>query len=82
MLSRSIRQALAQAKNENRLICGMMNAISALASNPDDAVICLLPETRPGDAGTHMHTVLLQAFCYENNIPVIKVKILLKTVIF
>jgi len=33
----------------------------------------MLPLTRPGDATSHMQTVLLQAFCYENYIPVIQV---------
>jgi len=72
-LSRSVRQVLTQAKNESRLICGLLPAISALTNKPEDALICLLPEARPGDSGTHMQTVLLQAFCYENSIPVIKV---------
>lgn len=72
-IGRAVSSALSEAKTENRLICGLMPAISSLAKNPDDALLCLLPETRPGDSATHMQTVLLQAFCYENCIPVIKV---------
>lgn len=72
-LGRTIRNVLAQAKVERRLIYGLLPSINYLEKYPEDAVLCLLPETRPGDAATHMQTVLLQAFCYENYIPVIQV---------
>lgn len=72
-IGRAVRGVLAQAKIERRLICGLYQAIVYLEENAEDALLCLLPETRPGDATTHMQTVLLQAFCYENGIPVIMV---------
>ncbi|XP_019866673.1 growth arrest and DNA damage-inducible protein GADD45 alpha [Aethina tumida] len=72
-MGRAVRGVLTRAKVERRLICGLLPAISYLEKNPDDVLICVIPETRPGDAATHMQTVLLQAFCYENYIPVIQV---------
>lgn len=64
---------LANAKVERRLVCGLIPAITYLEKSPDDVIFCVLPETRPGDAATHIQAVLLQAFCYENYIPVIQV---------
>lgn len=83
-VGRAVCGVLTQAKVERRLICGLLPAIAHLEKCPEDTLLCLLPETRPGDAATHIQTVLLQAFCYENCIPVIQVRIslLLHYVIF
>lgn len=75
-LGRAVRGVLTQAKMERRLICGLLPAIAHLEKASDDVLLCVLPETRPGDAATHMQTVLLQAFCYENYIPVVQVNII------
>lgn len=72
-IGRAVCGVLTQAKVERRLICGLLPAIAYLEKFPEDTLLCLLPETRSGDAATHMQTVLLQAFCYENCIPVIQV---------
>lgn len=73
-LGRAVRGVLTRAKDEGRLICGLFPAISHLEkSPPDDVLFCVLPQIQANDAGTHMQTVLLQAFCYENCIPVIQV---------
>lgn len=75
-IGRAASDVLTQAKKECRLICGLLPAIAYLEKNPEDVLLCFLPETNPGDAATHMQTVLLQAFCYENYIPVIQVRVL------
>ncbi|XP_050297336.1 uncharacterized protein LOC126736821 [Anthonomus grandis grandis] len=72
-LGRTLRTTLTTARVERRLICGLLPAISHLEKTPDEVVLCVLPTARPGDAATHIQTVLLQAFCYENYIPVIQV---------
>ncbi|KAJ8925666.1 hypothetical protein NQ315_009511 [Exocentrus adspersus] len=72
-LGRAVRGVLTRAKVEQRLICGLLPAIAYLEKAPDDVVLCVLPQTRPGDAATHIQSTLLQAFCYENYIPVIQV---------
>lgn len=74
-IGRAVSDVLTQAKKECRLICGLLPAIAYLEKNPEDVLLCFLPETNPGDAATHMQTVLLQAFCYENYIPVIQVRV-------
>lgn len=72
-IGRAVRGVLTQARSERRLICGLLPAIAYLEKNPEDALLCLLPEITQGDAAIHMQIVLLQAFCYENYIPVIQV---------
>ncbi|XP_060524086.1 growth arrest and DNA damage-inducible protein GADD45 alpha [Cylas formicarius] len=72
-LGRALRGALIKAKAERRLICGLLPAIAYLEKSPEDVVLCVLPQTRPGDAANHIQTVLLHAFCYENYIPVLEV---------
>ncbi|XP_022915755.1 growth arrest and DNA damage-inducible protein GADD45 alpha [Onthophagus taurus] len=68
-----ITGVLAQAKSERRLIHGLYETASYLHQNPDDVLVCLLPETRTEDPTIHMQEVLLEAFCYEYEIPVIRV---------
>ncbi|KAK9873587.1 hypothetical protein WA026_023143 [Henosepilachna vigintioctopunctata] len=72
-LGRAVRGVLNLAKVEERLVCGLIPAITCLEKNPEDVLLCLLSQTSPGDATTHIQTVLLQAYCYENYIPVIQV---------
>lgn len=72
-LGRAMKGVLAQAKVERRLICGLIPAIDFLGKFADDALLCILPTTNAGDATSHMQTVLLQAYCFENFIPVIHV---------
>ncbi|XP_018329347.1 growth arrest and DNA damage-inducible protein GADD45 alpha [Agrilus planipennis] len=72
-MSGEIQGVLNKAKADQRLICGLSATVSRLEQNPDDVILCLLPSVRPGDSATHMQIVLLQAFCYENYIPVIQV---------
>ncbi|XP_066157419.1 growth arrest and DNA damage-inducible protein GADD45 alpha [Euwallacea fornicatus] len=72
-LGKTLKTALTKARVDRRLICGLFPAISHLENTPEEVVLCVLPTTRPGDATTHIQAVLLQAFCYENCIPVIQV---------
>ncbi|CAG9859916.1 unnamed protein product [Phyllotreta striolata] len=72
-LGRAVHGMLTHAKINNRLICGLFPAVEYLEKSPEDVLFCVLPQTRPGDSTMHMQTVLLQAFCFENDIPVIQV---------
>ncbi|CAH1111246.1 unnamed protein product [Psylliodes chrysocephalus] len=72
-LGRAVHGMLTHARVNRRLICGLLPAVAYLEKSPEDVLFCVLPQTRPGDSTMHMQTVLLQAFCYENDIPVIQV---------
>lgn len=73
MAARAVAGVLSTARTERRLVCGLLPALNLLETDPDLVMFCLMSETRPGDATGHMHQVLLQAFCLENDIPVIQV---------
>ncbi|XP_049881415.1 growth arrest and DNA damage-inducible protein GADD45 alpha [Pectinophora gossypiella] len=72
-VSQCIKTVLRRACVEKRLTIGLLPAIQYLSNNCNGALFCLTAEAPPGDSATHMHEVLLQAFCVENDIYVIKV---------
>lgn len=68
-----MRSALISAQMENRLIIGLSEMAKYLSETPDDAFICFMAPPKLGDSATHMHEVLLEAYCYENDIYIIKI---------
>lgn len=72
-IGRTVRSALMKAQTESRLIVGLGSAIKVLSKAPEGSLFCIMAEPKAGDSATHMHEVLLEAFCYENDIYVIKV---------
>ncbi|XP_031630408.1 uncharacterized protein LOC116345300 [Contarinia nasturtii] len=68
-----VQTVLSVAKNTHRITSGFSDAIKLLSNTPEDAQFCFLAEPKRGDSATHMHEVLLQAFCYEHGIYIIKV---------
>lgn len=73
MTSNICKTVLLRAQLESRLIIGVSQAVKSLSKSPQDAVFCFLAPPRAGDSATHMHETLLQAFCFENDIYIIKV---------
>lgn len=69
----TVRSVLIAANKSNRLVLGFSEAIKLLSKTPEEAQFCFLAEPQRGDSATHMHEVLLQAFCYEHGIYIIKV---------
>lgn len=68
-----VQTVLSVAKSAHRITLGFSDAIKLLSKTPDEAQFCFLAEPARGDSATHMHEVLLQAFCYEHGIYIIKV---------
>lgn len=68
-----VQAVLSVAKSAQRITLGFSDAIKLLSKTPDEAQFCFLAEPRAGDSATHMNEVLLQAFCYEHGIYIIKV---------
>ena len=42
--------------------------------NPDGVMLCVLPENTVDDVTLHIHFTLIEAYCWENDIRVIKVR--------
>lgn len=68
-----VRSVLSVAKSAQRITLGFSDAIKLLSRTPDEAQFCFLAEPARGDSATHMNEVLLEAFCYEHGIYIIKV---------
>lgn len=68
-----VQTVLSMAKCAQRITFGFSDAIKLLSNTPEEAQFCFLAEPKRGDSATHMHEVLLQAFCYEHGIYIIKV---------
>lgn len=73
-----VRAAIVNAQNESRLIIGLSDAVKSLSKAPSDALFCLLAPSATGGCVTHMQEVLLQAYCFENDIYIIKVSFIIK----
>lgn len=72
-IGETVQTVLSVAKRAHRVTLGFADAIKLLSKAPEDAQFCFLAEPDRGDSATHMNEVLLQAFCYEHGIYIIKV---------
>lgn len=72
-IGETVQNVLSMAKHAQRITLGFLDAIKLLSKTPEEAQFCFLAEPKRGDSATHMHEVLLQAFCYEHGIYIIKV---------
>jgi len=69
----TVRSAIHLAMKEDRLVLGLLDTVKTLAKAPEDSLFCIMAQPEIGDSATHMHEVLLEAYCYENDIYIIKV---------
>lgn len=68
-----VKKSLVQAKLEKRLIVGLTQIGRFLAEDQNNVpIICLMAPPKSGDYATHMHEVLLQAYCLENDIYIVQ----------
>jgi growth arrest and DNA-damage-inducible protein len=68
-MGRLVKKALQQAKSEKRLVVGLNEIGRFLAQDQSDVpIICFMVPPKTGDHATHMHEVLLKAYCLENDI--------------
>lgn len=72
-IGHKIRAALWCAQVERRLIIGLNEAVKMLSKTPNESLFCILAPAKAGDTSTHIQEVLLEAYCYENDIYIIKV---------
>lgn len=68
-----LHAALLVAQLESRAIIGVPAAVEHLSIAPENSLFCVLAPPKIGDSATHMQEVLLQAFCFENDIYIIQV---------
>lgn len=73
-IGQKIRAALWCAQVEKRLIIGLNESVKVLSKTPNNSLFCVLAPAKIGDTSTHIQEVLLEAYCYENDIYIIKVE--------
>lgn len=69
----SARKALLSALEEKRLVVGLPSAIRSLGAEPDQFSFCFLAPLENDESGGHLQEVLLEAFCFEHDIYIIRV---------
>lgn len=71
----TVRLVLLRAIVEKRIIVGLQSAIKTLSVAPEDTLFCVVaqPNDYAESAADHMNRTLLEAFCYEHDIYVVKV---------
>lgn len=72
-IGHKIRAALWAAQVEKRVVIGLSAAVKSLSKTPDESLFCIMAQPKSGDSSTHMLEVLLEAYCYENDIYIIEV---------
>lgn len=70
-IGQTARLVLLRAAVEKRVIVGLSAAISMLSKTPDESLFCFLAQSE--DSATHMNKTLLEAFCNEHYIYIVKV---------
>ena len=51
----------------------IMSVFVVCYRSPDTVMLCILPEDASSDVALHIHFTLIEAFCWENDIRVVKV---------
>jgi len=72
-VSCSVRETLILALQQGRLTAGVYQSGKLLQIDPCGVMMCVLPHNMERDATLQMHYTLIQAYCWENHIGVIKV---------
>lgn len=74
MMANLVKKALIQAKIEKRIVLGLPQVVRCLAMESSSSpLFCLIAPPKSGDFATHMQEVLLQAYCFENDIHTIHI---------
>ncbi|RUS75390.1 hypothetical protein EGW08_016852 [Elysia chlorotica] len=60
-----------QAHRKRHLICGMTACAEQLKRDPETVMMCILPEDS-GNVAANIHQMLIEAFCRENFVPILK----------
>ncbi|XP_068675838.1 growth arrest and DNA damage-inducible protein GADD45 alpha-like [Montipora capricornis] len=69
----ALQEVLHQCQSEGNLVCGVHNAANELALDEGTIGLCLLVDNPLADPGVQVHCRLIEAYCWECAIPVIKV---------
>ncbi|XP_068175652.1 growth arrest and DNA damage-inducible protein GADD45 beta-like [Antennarius striatus] len=74
-VSQALEELLVAARQKDRLTLGVYESAKLMNVDPDSVVLCVLAtdEEDEGDIALQIHFTLLQAFCCENDINILRV---------
>lgn len=72
-LGKTLVKVLVKAKDGGRVTSGVFECANQLATAPDHVMLCLLPGSTPHDIVSSIQRKLIEAYCLENDILVVKV---------
>ncbi|KAK6178882.1 hypothetical protein SNE40_011368 [Patella caerulea] len=67
-------QCLSEAIEGERLTSGVVECAKLLNCYPENVMLCVLPEAGSENISVHIQHTLIEAFCWENDIRILKVK--------
>lgn len=68
-----LKDVLVRAKLDNRLTCGVYQAAKKLDMEPERVMLCIHADLCTDDVAHQLHFALMEAFCWENQIRLLKV---------
>ncbi|KAK3090072.1 hypothetical protein FSP39_008952, partial [Pinctada imbricata] len=72
--SQAVLQVIERACTEGRVVNGIHRCANTLQSHPDKTMLCILPvDDATSDVAVNIEHTLLEAYCWENDIRVMKV---------
>uniref|UniRef100_A0A8D0BQZ3 Growth arrest and DNA damage inducible beta n=1 Tax=Salvator merianae TaxID=96440 RepID=A0A8D0BQZ3_SALMN len=74
-VSEAVEQLLVAAQRQGSLTVGVYESAKLMNVDPDSVVLCLLAadEEHAGDIALQIHFTLIQAFCCDNDIHILRV---------
>uniref|UniRef100_A0A4W4ENN1 Ribosomal protein eL8/eL30/eS12/Gadd45 domain-containing protein n=1 Tax=Electrophorus electricus TaxID=8005 RepID=A0A4W4ENN1_ELEEL len=73
-LGKSLAEALHSAKTESRVTVGVYECAKIMNDDPDSVSFCVLAtDDFDCDIALQIHFTLIQAFCFENDISIVRV---------
>jgi len=69
----ALRDVLLRASLDNRLTCGVYQAAMKLDMEPERVFLCIHTDLCVNDVALQLHFSLMEAFCWENQIRLLKV---------
>ncbi|XP_062566444.1 growth arrest and DNA damage-inducible protein GADD45 beta-like [Saccostrea cucullata] len=73
-IGQALKDTLIQALADDRLVIGVMACAKLLEISPESVMVCILPASVPShDVTFHIQQTLVEAFCVEHCIPILKI---------
>ncbi|CAG5861626.1 unnamed protein product [Menidia menidia] len=72
-MAKALQDILSSALPQGCITVGVYEAAKSLNADPDNVVLCLLATDDEEDVALQIHFTLIQAFCCENDINILRV---------